>query len=165
LLRTGARVTVASPRLTKGLETLLKKGKIRHLPGRYRTGRLKGFRIVIGATDDASINAAVHKEAKKLHLLVNIVDNPELSDFYSPAVVRRGELIVAISTSGKSPYLSRAIRQTLDKALPRKLATLTKMLGKERNELRGAAGAGLRKCLRSLVRGKTLRRRMNPGAP
>ena len=110
LISSGADITLISPSLTKELRKRLTAGMIRHIPRQYRRGDLKGAFLVIAATDSAETNRRVSKDAPAL---VNVVDVPEECNFIAPSVVKRGHLVIAISTGGASPAFSRAIRQEL----------------------------------------------------
>ncbi|MEW6117605.1 MAG: bifunctional precorrin-2 dehydrogenase/sirohydrochlorin ferrochelatase [Nitrospirota bacterium] len=111
LLRAGAKVKVISPSLTDLLERQKQKGTIEHLPRTYRKGDLKGSFLAIAATSDDQVNTAVSKDAP---CLVNVVDQPALANFIVPSVVQRGLLTIAISTSGASPAMARAMRRELE---------------------------------------------------
>ncbi len=110
----GAEVTVVSPKITKNLEALVKQGRLKHRPRSYRRGDLSGFILAFAATDDEPINARIAQEAAAGGLLVNVADKPELCSFILPSVLTRGDLIVAVSTSGQSPALAKKIRQDLE---------------------------------------------------
>jgi precorrin-2 dehydrogenase/sirohydrochlorin ferrochelatase len=114
LLEAGADVTIVSPTLTQKLQELSIAGKINHLQKSYDEKDLSGEFLVIAATNSPEINRRVAQECKKRHLLVNVAVPPEESSFIVPSVVERGELLIAISTSGASPALSRKIRQELE---------------------------------------------------
>ncbi len=114
LLEAGADVTVISPALTKKLSGLAQKGRIRHLERTYRKGDLRGASLAIGATDSESENEKVSKEAADLNIPVNIVDRPALCSFIVPSVIKRGPLVVAVSTSGVSPAMAKSIRKELE---------------------------------------------------
>jgi len=115
LLDAGAGVTVISPNLTKRLSSYKEKGFIRHLKRNYRKGDLKGAFLAISATDSEYINAKIAGEADNLNIPINVVDKPALCSFIVPSMVRRGPLLIAISTSGVSPALARSIRLELEK--------------------------------------------------
>lgn len=115
LLAAGAAVKVVSPDISAGIAALSSKGKVHTVKRRYAKGDLKGAFAAIGASDDASVNAAVYKEALQRRIPVNIVDEPGLCSFIVPAVVRRGDLVIAISTSGRAPGLAKKIRQDIEK--------------------------------------------------
>jgi precorrin-2 dehydrogenase/sirohydrochlorin ferrochelatase len=111
LLRAGADVRVVSPKLTARLEKEKSSGRVRHSSRGFRKSDLKGAFLVIAATDSEEENRKV-SEAKDM--LVNVVDRPELCSFIVPSTVRRGPLQLAISTSGASPAMARAIREELE---------------------------------------------------
>ena len=117
LLDAQAIVTLVSPVVTEGLETLAAENRIDHIAREYREGDLEGNAVVIAATNSRAANAQVYKEAVGRNVLVNSVDDPENSSFYVPAIVQRGDLQVAVSTSGKAPFFAKRLRQFLDKKL------------------------------------------------
>lgn len=114
LLRYNTRIKMVSPTLTVKLQEVKKRGGIRHIPRSYKEGDLKGAFLVVGATDNEEVNYAVVREAEKERCLINVVDDPELSAFIFPSMVCRGGLMIAISTSGISPALSKKIRKELE---------------------------------------------------
>ena len=113
LLESGAQVTVVSPELTENLAELHSDGRIEVCRCGYQKGDLAGAWLVIAATDDEQINRQIFAEANERHIFCNVVDRPELCSFQVPAVVRRGDLQIAVSTSGTSPVLAKLIRQQL----------------------------------------------------
>ena len=115
LLRAGTDLTVISPEITRKMEAEKKKGRIKHIRRQYRKGDLKGVFLVIAATDSVEVNEMVSRHAQ---CLVNIVDTPGLCNFIVPSVVKRGSMMVAISTSGISPALSRSIRKEIERLYP-----------------------------------------------
>ncbi len=115
LLECSADVTVISPSITEKLRNLFKKGKLRYLPKAYEKDDLMGSFLVISATGKKGINMKVSEEAESRGCLCNVVDDPEISNFIVPSVVKRGKLLIAISTSGVSPALSKRIRKELEK--------------------------------------------------
>ncbi|MCK5271509.1 MAG: bifunctional precorrin-2 dehydrogenase/sirohydrochlorin ferrochelatase [Sedimentisphaerales bacterium] len=115
LLESGAQITVVSPELTKKLAELHADGQIEVCRCDYQRGDLAGAWLVIAATDDEQINRQIFTEANERHIFCNVVDRPELCSFQVPAVVRRGDLQIAVSTSGTSPILAKLIRQQLQK--------------------------------------------------
>ena len=114
LLDAGARVRVIAPSGTDGLAALAHGGKIDWLARPYRSGDLAGAFLVIAATDDAQVNRAVAQEARARDQLVNVVDDPDYCDLIAPAVVRRGNLTIAISTGGDVPALAGHLRAQLE---------------------------------------------------
>lgn len=110
LVAAGADVTVVSPSLTRGLRKTLSEGRIRYISRVYRKNDVKGAFLVIAATDSPGTNRRVSEEAPAM---VNVVDVPAECNFIAPSVVRRGQLLIAISTGGASPAFSRALRKEL----------------------------------------------------
>lgn len=135
LLAAGARVTVIAPELTGSLQKLVENGRVIHLARNYTEGDLEGACLVFAATDNRLVNGAVAKEAKKYGIPADIADAPELSDFTSPAVITRGDLLITVATGGASPALARKVRMELEKRYGPEYADIIKILGKVREKL------------------------------
>ncbi len=114
LLEAGADVTVISPDLTSKLQELSQSGKISHRQKTFEEQDLSGEYMVIAATGSPDVNARVARLCKSRRVLVNVAVPPEESSFIVPSMVERGELLIAVSTSGVSPALSKKIRQELE---------------------------------------------------
>lgn len=110
----GVSAFVVSRDLTSGLRDLIEKERVQYLGAEFNESQLEGMFLVIAATDDAMLNHQVSLSAQERGLLINAVDQPADCNFIVPSVVRRGDLQVAISTSGKSPALARKIREELE---------------------------------------------------
>ena len=155
LCRTGARVTVVAPAIDPALRSLLAAhgGAWQQRP--YRRGDLAGQDLVIAATPDAAVNAAVADEARARRLPVNVVDTPALCSFTFPAIVDRNPLLVAIGTGGASPVLARAVRRRLETQLPAGFGRLARFLGVCRDRLRREVGdeSARRRLLEDLAEG------------
>ena len=136
LLDCGASVTVISPVLHPDLSELANKKSIQVIRRSYKSRDLKGAFIVIAATDTKETNRKVAKEAGRVGALVNVVDDPEPSDFIVPSVVRRGDLALAISTGGMSPALTRKIRTRLEDSFGEEYALLVSLVEEVRSTLR-----------------------------
>lgn len=115
LLDAGACVRVVSPQLTARLEERVAQGEIEVVRRAYRDGDLSGAFLVIASVDDAEVNTQVWEEAQRLQILINTVDDPPRCNFYVPAVVRRGRLSLAVSTTGASCAMTARIRRDLEK--------------------------------------------------
>ncbi len=113
LVECGADVKVVSPRFTPGIIRLAEEGRVEVARRGYETGDLEGATLAIVATDDHELNKKVHQEASENKIPVNVVDTPELCSFIVPSTVRRGDLIISISTSGSCPALAKNIRKQL----------------------------------------------------
>ena len=114
LLEAGADVTIVSPTLTPKLQELSDSGKIDHLPRIFNEQDLSGAYLVIAATDSPEENIRASDACKKRRVLVNCAAPPEAGNFIVPSMVDRGDLLIAVSTSGASPALSRKIRKELE---------------------------------------------------
>jgi len=117
LLEAGGEVLVVSPALTPGLEALKREGRIVHLARPYQPGDLAGSFLVFGATDDHRVNRRLADEAKAAGVLANMGDSPTSGTFLAPAVLTRGDLVIAISTGGGSPALAKKLRQRLEQTI------------------------------------------------
>lgn len=133
LLSCGASVSVVARDLTAALAALRDAGQISHIVGEYSPAVIEGAVLVIGATDSPSTNEAVFRDCRERGVMVNIVDAPALCDFIVPAVFTRGDLVIAVSTGGKSPALARMIRDELEGRYGDEYAVLLHIMG----ELRG----------------------------
>ncbi len=136
LLDCGADVTVVSPALHPDLRVLVDAGRVRHIQREYRPGDIRGQKLAIVGTDDRSANGAAAREARKSGVWVNAVDDPPNCDFVMPGVVRRGDLVVAVSTSGGSPAMARKMREELEALLTEDYALLLELAAEVRAELR-----------------------------
>jgi len=115
LLNAGAKVILVSPSLTTRLKILVQKGKVTYIKSRYKPRFLNGIFLVIAASDDISVNTAVHSDSIKANILINCVDSLSRSNFIVPAVLRRKDIIIAVSTCGKVPALAKKIKDDLKK--------------------------------------------------
>jgi len=136
LIVAGADVTVISQALSEGLQSLLTASAFHHVAREYRPGDLSRYELVFVATDDTAVNAMVCDDARSQHVWVNSADDPDRCDFILPAVIRRGELMVAISTGGASPAAARVIREELDDYFSAEYARLVQIAAEVRRELR-----------------------------
>lgn len=118
LVTLGAALHVVAPAILPELVALVAHhgGMVTHAP--YDKKYIEGARIVIGATDDLALNTQIYNDARALGILANMVDTPHLCDFIFPALVRRGEVQIAISTAGISPSLARLIKRKIEQVLP-----------------------------------------------
>ena len=137
LLEYGAVVTVVSPRLCAGLRRLLNDGRITVINRAYRSDDMKGAYVAIVATSNRRTNLGAAGDAKKRRVPVNVVDDPVLSDFIVPSIMRRGSLAIAVSTSGKSPALARKIRSRLEDEFDKEYASLVLVIEEVRRRARG----------------------------
>lgn len=128
LLNAGAKVTVIAP------EIITMPSGVMLLYREYESTDITGNFIIIAATDNASLNARIANDALTQNILVNIVDNPEIGSLILPAVVQRGALQIAVSTSGSSPALASIIKQELAVKYGAEYQLLTDLLWQLRDE-------------------------------
>ena len=117
LLAAEANVTVISPELTPRLYELAEQYHITYIPRTYQPGDLRGAFLVICATDQIEINHQVWQEATANRQLVNVVDDTPRCNFIAPSILRKGDLTIAISTSGKAPALAVRLKERLGREL------------------------------------------------
>jgi precorrin-2 dehydrogenase/sirohydrochlorin ferrochelatase len=135
LRKAGAAVTVVSPRLTPALERLKETKGIEHRRRAYRTGDLKTAFLAVAATDHRPTNEKVFREASARRIPVNAVDDPVHCTFIVPAVISRGDILIAISTGGRSPALAKALRKKLEREVGGEYASLLKLIGAVRKSI------------------------------
>ncbi len=154
LLRVGARITVVAPRLNPTLTQRAAAGEIEHLGMPFAANHLDGAQLVIAATDLRPLNAEVSAAARARAIPVNVVDDPELSSFYFPALVDRAPLTVAIGSAGQAPVLTRWVREQIEALLPQRLGDLGRFMGTRRQAIqRALAPAARRPFWERIVRG------------
>jgi len=128
LLDAGGLVILVSPNVTPRLAAMATTELIHHLPRRYRRGDLRGAFLCVVATNDRRLQKQIWKEAKEQGVLANIADSTEACDFLVPSYFRRGDLLVSISTAGKSPALAKRIRRDLEGRFGREFEVLLEVL-------------------------------------
>lgn len=145
LLDTNARVSLVSREVTEDLKGLIDEGVIKYHKGDFHSGLLDGVLICISALDDRGINEEVVRSCRERGVLVNVVDTPEMCDFYFSSVVRRGDLTIAISTSGASPSMARYLREEMEELYGPEYGTILKIMGYLRESLMDAGVRGDRR--------------------
>jgi precorrin-2 dehydrogenase/sirohydrochlorin ferrochelatase len=135
LLECGADVVVITLLATEHLHGLASEGQIRLRLRGYQPSDLDGQFLVIGATGDEEVNRRISEDASGRGILCNIADRPKACTFVLPAIVSQGDLVIAISTSNKSPALAKRIRQALEKEFGPEYATLLNLMGAIRARL------------------------------
>jgi len=135
LLECGASVTVVSIDATETLKRLFKDQRITLVSRAYRPSDIDNRFLVIGATNDERLNQQLSMDAEKCNLLCNIADRPAACNFILPAIVRQGDLVMAISTSGKSPAFAKKLRKDLEKQFGEAYAFFLDLMGAIRSRL------------------------------
>jgi precorrin-2 dehydrogenase/sirohydrochlorin ferrochelatase len=141
LVEAGAVVTVVAPRVLDEVAALATTVERRP----YRAGEVAGHRLCVVAVDDPAVAAAAYADAEAAGVWINSADDPERCSFTLPARIRRGDVLVTVSTGGRSPAVAAWLRERLDADLEPELATLLDVVAEERARLRadGVATEGL----------------------
>ena len=136
LLKAKAKVDCLSPSFSRGIKNLSKDGHITLINKSFDQTDIKDYSIIIAATDDSSVNSSISAIAQVKKIPVNVVDSPELSSFIMPSIVDRSPLIIAVSSSGKAPVLSRIIRAKLETVIPSAYGILADIAGEYRQKVK-----------------------------
>lgn len=153
LVECGARVTIVAKDLTERLRSMAEAGKIEQVSDDYRDAYLEGAFLVIGATDREAVNEKISQDARRRGIPVNIVDDPARCTFTLPSTFRRGDLLVAVSTTGTSPALARRVREEIEGRYGPEYGTLLGIMGMLRKKViaRGAPSAENRDLFESVL--------------
>lgn len=135
LLEYGASIRIIANQLTSKLNKLVESGKIEHVDKEFKDKHLDDTFLVIAATDEKQLNHRISERARKRGLLMNAVDQPSDCDFIFPSIVKRGDLLVALSTSGKSPALAKKLRKEMEIQFGTEYETLLILMGRLRQEI------------------------------
>jgi uroporphyrin-III C-methyltransferase/precorrin-2 dehydrogenase/sirohydrochlorin ferrochelatase len=156
LLDAGALVTVVAPVLHITLAKLAASGGIDWTARAYGRGDLRGAFLALNTIDEVATERAARVEATAEGVLLNTHDRPRSCDFASPALVRRGRLQVAVSTSGDSPYVAAAVRERLEKLIGDEWGSLLSLVGGVRRRLRrdGVSAAEQQRIYSGLLRAR-----------
>lgn len=138
LLAAGASVTVVALDATSRIRELANEDTLNWLERAYRDGDARDYFLTVGATSDESVNERVSRDAREAGRLVNVVDAPDLSTVYMAAVAQRGELQIAVSTSGACPALAKLLRGEMEGRFPESYGPLLGRLRLFRADLRDA---------------------------
>jgi precorrin-2 dehydrogenase/sirohydrochlorin ferrochelatase len=135
LLEAGAKVCVVAPEATPKVRSWARARKIAWRQRTFRSQDLRGMFLVVAATRSRELPERIFRQARQLGVLCNVVDVPLLCDFYYPAVVRRGALQIAISTTGQSPALAQRLRKELEHQFAREYEQWLTRIGKARQKI------------------------------
>lgn len=148
LLKYKTEVRVISPEFILDFEYISDKVKL--IKENYSDGLIKGSFLVVAATSSKDVNKSIASFCKENNILCNVVDDPEISDFLVPSSIKRGSLVISVSTSGKSPALASKIRKELEEMYPGDYEEYVDLLGEIREVLQ-------QKCLEISLRKKILK--------
>ncbi len=136
LLECDGKVTVVSPKPHPEIAKLSKEGEIHLVRRDYEAEDLRDAVLAVASTNVKEINRKVADEARKEGVLLNVVDDPEQSDYIVPSFFQRGDLTIAISTGGTSPALARKMRAKLEQDFGKEYASLLSLIGEVRSVLK-----------------------------
>jgi precorrin-2 dehydrogenase/sirohydrochlorin ferrochelatase len=165
LLDAGASAVVVAPEATDGLRALAADGALVWEKSRYERGHLDGAFLVFAATDDRAVNARVAADANAAGILVNCADAPEDGSFITPALVRRGDLALTVTTSGGSPTLAAVVRERLEAEYGAEWEAIAELFAAIREQIKAAGDSeGERKeSVRRLLQDSHLRAMLKEG--
>jgi siroheme synthase-like protein len=135
LLKFKANVAVVSPHISGPLKKLAEKGMVHVSLKEYDATDLDNVALVFAATDIESVNQAIRKDAGERNIPVNVVDNPSLCDFIVPSIVKKDPILIAISTSGILPFLSKKLRKDIAERITRDYVRYAGIVGRFRRLL------------------------------
>jgi precorrin-2 dehydrogenase/sirohydrochlorin ferrochelatase len=141
LAECGAIVTVVSLEFTQSLRDIESSSNVTLISRPYETSDLDGKFLVIGATNNEALNRRINADAEARHMLCNIADVPDICNFILPSIIRRGDLVIAVSTSGKSPAFAKKLRKDLEKNFGDEYARFLALMGAIRTRLLQTAHA------------------------
>jgi siroheme synthase-like protein len=134
LIDAGARVRVVSPKLTAKLSEMVERGLIDYRDGEFTEDDLNGVSLVICATDVKEVNEEVSRLSAGRGLLCNVVDQPALCNFITPALVSRGGLQISISTGGGSPSLTQRVKREVGELIGEEYGDLLELAAEMRRD-------------------------------
>jgi precorrin-2 dehydrogenase/sirohydrochlorin ferrochelatase len=135
LLECAASVSVVSPVVSPRLRDLASSRLITLKKRSYQSEDLDGMFLVIGATNDERLNRQISEDAERLNTLCNIADRPEVCNFILPSIVQRDDLVITISTSGRSPALAKNLRKVLENQFGEEYGDFLQLMGAIRKKL------------------------------
>jgi precorrin-2 dehydrogenase / sirohydrochlorin ferrochelatase len=132
----GAKVRLVADTITTVLRDLAESGELELVERRYAPGDLAGAVVAVAATDDEEVNRSVYADATEAGIPVNVVDNTALCTFIAPSIIRRGDLVVAISTGGAAPALAVRIRERLEQEFGDEYARFLELTAELREQVK-----------------------------
>ena len=136
LLKTEAQITVIAPEICKTITQFANDGLVELKQRRFRDSDIASQTLIFVATNNPQLNQHIYEVANKAGIMVNVVDNPPLCRFITPAIVDRSPIVVALSSSGSAPVLLRYLRQKLETVIPQSTSKLGKLFERFRNDVK-----------------------------
>jgi uroporphyrin-III C-methyltransferase/precorrin-2 dehydrogenase/sirohydrochlorin ferrochelatase len=167
LVKAGAVLRVVAPEISAELRQLALQSQGEICEREYESADLQDCVLVIAATDQDQLNRRISAEAQARHLPVNVVDNPALCSYITPAIVDRSPLVVAISSGGEAPVLARLIRTKLETLIPASYGKLAQLASRWRDRIKAHFGDGdsRRKFWEKILQGPAAELAMNGQGP
>lgn len=131
----GSRVTVIAEQITPAHNEAIAFPDTELVLSLYSKNYLVGATLVIAATNDSALNRQIYHDCQELQILCNVVDQPELCDFYTPAIVKRGDLHIAIGTDGNCPAYAGHVRRKLEDIFTETHGRFVEQLQKVRSQI------------------------------
>jgi len=132
-----ANVEVLAKEFLPETVELANKHGVKLIQEPYKNKFLRYRHLVIAATNDISLNRRIHRNARKMYLLANIADTPDLCDFYMGGIVNKGHVKIAISTNGKSPTTAKRLREFFEDVIPENINQMVENLNHYRKTIKG----------------------------
>ena len=138
LLDASANIKIIAPEIHNAIKLLQEKQPetIELIQRKYKNGDLAGAYIVFAATGDAGVNKAIYLESEERKILMNSADDPDNCSFFVPSMTRKGDLLIAVSTSGNSPAMAARVRKMLEERIPENIEEVLSALRKARELLK-----------------------------
>ena len=136
LLSSGACVTMIAPQACADVRGMAAQGRVQLELRPFAPADVDGMRLVIAATSDTAVNEAVMRRCRSVGVLVNVVDDPARCDFYTPSLVQRGRVQVAISTGGASPAFARKLKNEIASVLEPTLGRYAELVAEARERIK-----------------------------
>ncbi len=140
LLRAGAQIKLVARQINPELRQGLDSTEHELIERAYAAGDMSAVSMVVAASNDGQLNRQIYEQALALNLPVNVVDQPELCTFIFPSIVDRDPLLIAVSSSGRSPVLARLLRARLETFIPSAYGRLANFLGAKRQRVKAMIG-------------------------
>ncbi len=135
LLEFTNNIVLISKDYNSQIKELIKKHSLINNTKTYEEGDIKGFDIVIAAVDDLNVQESIYNESRKYNCLCNCVDLPKYCDFIFPSYIKKGDLTIAISTSGTSPAMAKQLRIWLNSVIPDSIVDFLKTMKEYRRSM------------------------------
>ena len=137
MINAGAKITVIAPEICEEIQTEF-ADKINYQPRKFNEDDIHGYRLITAATNFPEVNQHVSELAQAHNIPVNVVDQPELCSFITPAIIDRSPVLVAVSTGGGAPVLARNLRTKLEAFIPATYGKLAETMNRYRDKLKVA---------------------------